>query len=147
MFADIMVAVHELSPEADIQYYANLSDLGLSKVRRDAENIRNGLKAHDIEPVLTGALDEYGVLGDALGEIIQQTKPDFAVVAGVPHAIPPEYTEGVEMFSVTNGPRQVEPLRDIGHQHVVVEIDLHPKTLGVKEIVASEFGDTIRSLL
>lgn len=146
MFADILVAVHDASPDADIHYYANLSDLGLAKVRRDAANIRNGLKAHSIEPVITGALDEYGVLGDILGEIIQEAKPDFAVVVGVPHAIPPQYTENVEMFSVTNGPRQVAPLRDIGHQHVVVEVDLHPKTLGVHEIVASEFGDTIRSL-
>jgi hypothetical protein len=29
---------------------------------------------------------------------------------------------------------------------VIVEIDLHPKTLGVREIVESEFGAVIRSL-
>ena len=146
MFADILVAIHESSPDADIHYYANLSNEGLAKVRRDAAHIRDSLKAHGIEPVMTGALDEYGVLGDTLGEIIQDMKPDFAVLVGVPHAIPPDYTEDVEVFSVTNGPRQVEPLRDIGHQHVVVEIDLHPKTLGVQDIVESEFGETIRSL-
>ena len=146
MFADILVAIHESSPDADIHYYANLSNEGLAKVRRDAAHIRDSLKAHGIEPVMTGALDEYGVLGDRLGEIIQDMKPDFAVLVGVPHAIPPDYTEDVEVFSVTNGPRQVEPLRDIGHQHVVVEIDLHPKTLGVQDIVESEFGETIRSL-
>ncbi|GAB7015808.1 Ni-sirohydrochlorin a,c-diamide reductive cyclase catalytic subunit [Methanogenium cariaci] len=146
MFADVLVAVHASSPDADMQYYANLSDLGLAKVRRDAKNIRDGLKAQGIDPVMTGALDEYGVLGDSVGEIIQDVQPDFAVIVGVPHAIPPQYTEGVEVFSVTNGPRQVEPLHDIGHQHVVVEIDLHPKTLGVQEIVASEFGDIVRSL-
>ena len=147
MFADILVAVHEAAPDADIGYYANLSDLGLAKVRRDAANILDGLKTQGIKPVIVGALDEYGVLGDVFGEIIQKEKPDFAVIVGVPHAIPPEYTAGVEVFSVTNGPRQVEPLRELGHQHVVVEVDLHPKTLGVQKIVASEFGETIRSLV
>ncbi len=147
MFADVLVAVHEAAPTADLHYYANLSNLGLAKVRRDAANIRDGLKAQGIEPVMTGALDEYGVLGDSVGEIIQEMKPDFAVIVGVPHAIPPNYTENIEIFSVTNGPRQVEPLHEIGHQHVVVEIDLHPKTLGVHEIIASEFGETIRSLI
>jgi hypothetical protein len=28
----------------------------------------------------------------------------------------------------------------------VVEVDLHPKTLGVKEIVESEFGAILRSM-
>ena len=73
--------------------------------------------------------------------------PAFALIAGVPHAIPPEYTDGIECFSVTNGPRQVEPLRAIGHRHVMVEVDLHPKTLGVTKIVESEFGAVLRSLV
>jgi len=30
---------------------------------------------------------------------------------------------------------------------VLVEIDLHPKTLGVREIVESEFGAVLRSLV
>ena len=59
----------------------------------------------------------------------------------------PEYTDGIECFSVTNGPRQVEPLRAIGHRHVMVEVDLHPKTLGVTKIVESEFGAVLRSLV
>ena len=70
----------------------------------------------------------------------------FALITGVPHAIPPEYTEGIECFSVTDGPRQVAPLHAIGHKHVIVEIDLHPKTLGVSTIVESEFGAILRSL-
>ena len=64
----------------------------------------------------------------------------------MPHAVPPEYTEGIEVFSITNGPRQVAPLREMGHRHVMVEIDLHPKTLGVRDIVASEFGAVLRSM-
>jgi hypothetical protein len=54
--------------------------------------------------------------------------------------------EGMEIFSVTNGPRQVKPLRDMGHDHVIVELDLHPKTMGVTSIVESEFGATLRAL-
>ena len=32
------------------------------------------------------------------------------------------------------------------HEYVLVEIDLHPKTLGVSEIVESEFGATLREV-
>ena len=53
---------------------------------------------------------------------------------------------GLEIFSITNGPRQVKPLRDMGHQHVTVELDLHPKTMGVTSLVESEFGATLRAL-
>ena len=101
-----------------------------------------GLSAEEAER----RLDEYGANGDALGKRIQEIGPAFALISGVPHAIPPEYTQGVECFSITNGPRQVAPLRTIGHRHVIVEIDLHPKTLGVREIVESEFGAVLRSL-
>jgi hypothetical protein len=95
---------------------------------------------------LCGALDEYGALGDELGRQLQACAPVFALLAGVPHAIPRKYTDGIECFSVTNGPRQVEPLRDLGHRHVLVEVDLHPKTLGVRSIQESEFGAVLRTL-
>ncbi len=146
MFADVLLALHETWPDADITYYANLEDAGLDKVRRDAARVLQGLNNGGVDPELHGALDEYGATGDIFGTILREQSPDFAVIAGVPHAIPAEYTEGIEVFSVTNGPRQVEPLKDLGHEHVVVEIDLHPKTLGVHEIVESEFGAVIRSL-
>ena len=103
--------------------------------------IQCGLKIEII-----GALDEYGANGDLLGRKLREIAPAFALITGVPHAIPPEYTQGIECFSVTNGPRQVCPLHAIGHQHVIVEIDLHPKTLGVSTIVESEFGAILRSL-
>ena len=34
----------------------------------------------------------------------------------------------------------------MGHDHVIVELDLHPKTMGVTSIVESEFGATLRAL-
>ncbi|WOF16306.1 Ni-sirohydrochlorin a,c-diamide reductive cyclase catalytic subunit [Methanoplanus sp. FWC-SCC4] len=146
MFADALIALREVCPECDIRYVANLEDRGLPKVRKDAENIREGLLESGVEVEYAGSLDEYGANGERLGEIIKATKPDFALISGVPHAIPPEYLEGIEVFSITNGPRQVEPLKEFGHDHVVVEVDLHPKTLGVKEIVRSESGDVMRSM-
>ena len=104
------------------------------------------MKERGLDPELLGALDEYGANGDALGKRIAEISPDFALIAGVPHAIPPEFTNGIECFSITNGPRQVAPLKAIGHRHGMVEIDLHPKTLGVRDIVESEFGAVLRSL-
>jgi Ni-sirohydrochlorin a,c-diamide reductive cyclase subunit CfbD len=147
MFADELVALHDACPDCDITYIANLDNRGLPKVRADAQRILCEMEERGVKPELLGALDEYGANGDALGKRIQAIAPSFALIAGVPHAIPPEYTNGIECFSVTNGPRQVEPLRTIGHRHVMVEVDLHPKTLGVKNIVESEFGAVLRSLV
>ncbi|WAC06054.1 MAG: Ni-sirohydrochlorin a,c-diamide reductive cyclase catalytic subunit [Methanoregula sp.] len=146
MFADELIALHDACPDADITYIANLADRGLPKVRADAKKIRDGLAARNVDCEIIGALDEYGANGELLGKRIRELTPAFALLCGVPHAIAPEYTEGIECFSITNGPRQVEPLRAIGHSHVIVEIDLHPKTLGVREIVQSEFGAVLRSL-
>ncbi|MHC1626895.1 MAG: Ni-sirohydrochlorin a,c-diamide reductive cyclase catalytic subunit [Methanoculleaceae archaeon] len=146
MFGDELVALHQAAPDADITYIANLEDRGLPKVRADAARILACMREKGLDPELLGALDEYGANGQALGRRLREIEPDFALIAGVPHAITPEYTEGIEIFSITNGPRQVEPLRWLGHQHVVVEIDLHPKTLGVRRLVAAEFGDVLRSL-
>ena len=39
MFADELIALHEVCPDADITYIANLEERGLPKVRRDAERI------------------------------------------------------------------------------------------------------------
>jgi putative methanogenesis marker 13 metalloprotein len=147
MFADELLALHDVCPGADVTYIANLDERGLPKVRRDAMRIFTGMAERGVKPELVGALDEYGANGDALGRRIREIAPVFALLAGVPHAIPPEYTDGIECFSVTNGPRQVSPLHAIGHRHVMVEVDLHPKTLGVTKIVESEFGAVLRSLV
>ena len=145
MFSDGLIALHDIAPDASIQYSANLEMRGLQKVRRDAGRIIAGLDASGLNYKKQGALDEYGATGDMLGQWMQEQNPDFALITGVPHAIPREYTDGIECFSVTNGPRQVAPLKDLGHEHVVVEIDLHPRTLGVRSIIESEFGAVIRS--
>jgi putative methanogenesis marker 13 metalloprotein len=147
MFADELVALHDACPDADITYLANLDQRGLPKTRLDARRILDEMTSRGMKIQSIGALDEYGANGDLLGRKLDEIAPEFALICGVPHAIPPEYTQNIECFSVTNGPRQVGPLRAIGHQHVIVEIDLHPKTLGVSSIVESEFGAIIRSMV
>jgi Ni-sirohydrochlorin a,c-diamide reductive cyclase subunit CfbD len=146
MFADELLALHEVCPDADITYIANLEHRGLPKTRADALQIYDELAKRGLEPKFIGALDEYGANGDVLGKRLRQLAPSFALIASVPYAIPPEYTDEIECFSITNGPRQVASLREIGHTHVIVEIDLHLKTLGVCEIVESELEAVLRSL-
>ena len=146
MFADELLALHDTVPDADITYVANLEGRGLPKVRGDAAAILAEMRERGVDPVLCGALDEYGENGSAIAEIIAEAHPDFVLLVGVPHAVIPEALQGITVFSVTNGPRQVSPLKEQGHAYVMVEIDLHPKTLGVHEIVESEFGAVLRSV-
>jgi putative methanogenesis marker 13 metalloprotein len=146
MFADITAAVAEVAGD-QVDTLANLDDqVGLPKVRRDAANIARDLMERKVEFKLIGGLDEYPVTGDAVKKLAAEKHYDFAVISGVPHALPISALEGMEIFSITNGPRQVKPLRDLGHQHVTVELDLHPKTMGVTSLVESEFGATLRAL-
>ena len=151
IFADINAAVAEVAKArgAVVSTLANLdAKKGLPKVRRDAENILSGLEEKGVLiDRIIGGLDEYPIAGARVAEYIAEEGGfDYAVISGVPHAVPIESLAGMEIFSITNGPRQVRPLRELGHQHVVVEIDLHPKTMGVKSIVESEFGATLREL-
>jgi len=146
MFADITSAVAEVGGE-QVDTLANLDDrLGLPKVRRDAENVARDLRNRGVQFSLIGGLDEYPVTGDVIAQRAREGGYDFVVVSGVPHALTASALQGLEVFSITNGPRQVKPLRDLGHQHVLVEIDLHPKTMGVSSIVESEFGATLRAM-
>lgn len=154
MFADINVAVHEvasrLGVSANVVNMANLDEsLGLPRVRGHARNIMNDLKEKGVQiHEITGGLDEYPIAGNVVDDLIAKKYADydFAVITGVPHAIPMDHISNMEIISVTNGPRQVLPLKEMGHKHVVVEIDLHPKTLGVNHIVESELGATLREM-
>ncbi|MDD1741911.1 MAG: Ni-sirohydrochlorin a,c-diamide reductive cyclase catalytic subunit [Methanotrichaceae archaeon] len=147
MFADVTAAVSEVAG-FQVDTLANLDDnVGLPKVRRDAKNISNELKSRNVSFNLIGGLDEYAVTGESAAKFIGEHKDyDFAVISGVPHALPISSLMDIEIFSITNGPRQVKPLREAGHNHVVVELDLHPKTMGVNRIVESEFGATLRAI-
>jgi len=154
MFADELIALYETAKrfgkEENIIIFMNTDTaLGLPRVREHAKNVmrafeEKGIPVHEI----IGGLDEYAITGDKVRDLISNSYPGFkaALIAGVPHALPMDAFAGMELFSITNGPRQVLPLKEMGHEHVMVEIDLHPQTLGVSEIVAAEFGDTLRTL-
>jgi putative methanogenesis marker 13 metalloprotein len=154
MFADITVAVTEiarqLGVEQNVVNMANLDEtLGLPRVRHHAECIMKDFRERGIEiHEIIGGMDEYPVAGNVASKLIGEkfSDYDFAVITGVPHALPMDNISGMELISVTNGPRQVLPLKEMGHEHVIVEIDLHPKTLGVNHIVESEFGATLREV-
>jgi len=154
MFADELIALYEtadaLGMAENIAILSNTNtDVGLPRVKEHAKNItkafhERGIPIHEI----IGGLDEYAVTGDQVKELLTKkyTNYDAAVIAGVPHALYMEAFSQMELFSITNGPRQVIPLKEMGHHHVMVEIDLHPQTLGVSHIVPSEFGETLRSV-
>ncbi len=154
MFADVILAVNEIAEEmkvrSNIVNMANIDQtLGLPRVRTHARNIMSDFKEFGIEiHEIIGGMDEYAIAGEYVRKAIQEkySDYDFAIIAGVPHAIPADVISGMEIISVTNGPRQVLPLKEMGHEHVVVEIDLHPRTLGVSSIVESEFGATLREI-
>ncbi|RZN42477.1 MAG: Ni-sirohydrochlorin a,c-diamide reductive cyclase catalytic subunit [Methanosarcinales archaeon] len=154
MFADIPLAVCEVAEQigsdSRIINIANLStDIGLPRVRGYAEDILRDLSSAGVEiHEVIGGLDEYPIAGERAGKIITEKYPgfDFVIISGVPHAVPMDALSGMEVISVTNGPRQVLPLKEMGHDAVMVEIDLHPKTLGVNHIVESEFGATLREM-
>ena len=155
MFADINVAVNqaawELGSTSEIINMANLDEnMGLDRVRDHARNINRDLEVMGVEVnEIIGGLDEYPITGETVNRLLAEKYPDFdfAVITGVPHAISMDNMQGMEVISVTNGPRQVLPLKEMGHEFVVVEIDLHPKTLGVSNIIESEFGATLRQLV
>ncbi|MFP4654792.1 MAG: Ni-sirohydrochlorin a,c-diamide reductive cyclase catalytic subunit [Methanohalobium sp.] len=155
MFADITLAVNQaaskLGKESNIINMANIDDsVGLPRVRQHARNIMNDFGENSVEiHELVGGMDEYPITGDKINRLVEEkySNYDFAVISGVPHAIPMANLSDMEIISVTNGPRQVIPLKEMGHNRVIVEVDLHPKTLGVDYIVESEFGATLREII
>lgn len=154
MFADINLAVSQAARAEGAPApvtIANLApDVGLPRIRRYATTITAQMAEAGVHvDHITGGLDEYPVSGEKAARIITEkySNYDYVVLSGVPHAVPYEAVRGMEIFSITNGPRQVEPLREAGHGHVMVEVDLHPKTLGAHGMVESEFGETLRSMI
>ena len=71
MFADELIALHDVCPDADITYIANLEQRGLPKIRADAQRISEDWRNAGVKPELIGALDEYGANGDMLGDRLQ----------------------------------------------------------------------------
>ncbi|RZN42873.1 MAG: Ni-sirohydrochlorin a,c-diamide reductive cyclase catalytic subunit [Methanophagales archaeon ANME-1-THS] len=151
MFTDILRAVNKVAKPLQIINLANLDPtVGLEKIKGYSKKILEELAADGITiDHLIGGLDEYPIAGERAAALIRASysSSDFAVLLGIPHAVPlKQYELPLEIFSVTNGPRTIEPLKWLGHEHAVLEIDLHPKTMGATGIIPSEFGDTLVKL-
>ncbi|MGZ7094857.1 MAG: Ni-sirohydrochlorin a,c-diamide reductive cyclase catalytic subunit [Methanobacterium sp.] len=146
LFSDILILpFKEINPKNMPFIIANLDEnVGLPRIRQHAVNIKEELKNKDIEvDIITGGLDEYPITGKEALNALNEIDADFVIVAGVPHAFSVEKVEN-ETLAITDGPRLVEPLKELGYTYVVTELDAHAKTLGVDRIVASDFGETIR---
>ena len=146
LFADIInFDYKKINPENRPVIVANLNEnIGLERIRNHATNIKKELGI-DID-FISGGLDEYPITASKAAEYLSDKDLDLIVVFGVPHAFPIEEFD-VESVAVTDGPRLVEPLKNLGFSHVVAELDAHSKTLGTDKIVFSDFGGMIRSAI
>ncbi|EKQ53897.1 MAG: putative methanogenesis marker 13 metalloprotein [Methanobacterium sp. Maddingley MBC34] len=147
LFADILkIPFRELYPENKLLVIANLDlDTGLPRIRQHAQNIQEELNETQLEvDIITGGLDEYPITGEKAVEYLEKENFDLIVVAGVPHALPIEKLD-IQTVAITDGPRLVEPLKNLGYTWVVTELDAHAKTLGTDKIVESDFGTVLRA--
>jgi len=149
LFSDLLkIPFEKFYPKNKVTLIANLDDsIGLPRIRQHAINIKNELFDNCITvDKITGGLDEYPITGELAANALIEGKFNLVVVAGVPHALPIEKIDAVTI-AVTDGPRLVEPLKNLGYNHVVTELDAHSKTLGTDRIVPSDFGDALRGLM
>ncbi len=149
LFSDLLkIPFDKYYPNNNLTLIGNLDDnVGLPRIKQHAVNIKKELSDNGITVKrVTGGLDEYPITGKKAAEILMEEKFDLIVVAGVPHALPIEKIETTSI-AVTDGPRLVEPLKKLGYNYVVTELDAHSKTLGTDKIVPSDFGDTLRGLM
>lgn len=127
---------------------ANLDEnIGLPRIKNHAKNIKENLRSKNIAiDYITGGLDEYPITAKKAEKFLKNKNIDLVIVAGVPHAFKIENLD-IESIAVTDGPRLVEPLRNLGYDHVVAELDAHSKTLGTNEIVDSDFSIMLRTAI
>ncbi|WP_321423082.1 Ni-sirohydrochlorin a,c-diamide reductive cyclase catalytic subunit [uncultured Methanobacterium sp.] len=147
LFADLLkIPFQEIYPENKPLIIANLDlETGLPRIRQHAQNIQEELNENRLEiDFITGGLDEYPITGDNAVEYLEKEDYDLVVVAGVPHALPIEKLN-IQSIAITDGPRLVEPLKKLGYNWVVTELDAHAKTLGTDKIVESDFGTVLRA--
>lgn len=151
LFADVInVNFDEINKNNKPAIIANFDEnIGLPRIRNHAKNIKEDLAKNGIAiQYITGGLDEYPITPRRAEEILKENEFDLVIVAGVPHALKvEELSENTETIAVTDGPRLVEPLRQLGYDHVVAELDAHSKTLGTEHIVDSDFGMMIKTVV
>ncbi len=146
LFADIMtINWSKYYPDNMPIFIGNTDEsIGLPYIRNHAKVVNENInKKMDY---ITGGLDEYPATGIQAEEILSKLGSDLTIVLGVPHAVDISDVPG-KTIAVTDGPRLVKPLREMGFDMVVTELDAHSKTLGAKSIVESEFASIIREVL
>ncbi|MDR3063630.1 MAG: Ni-sirohydrochlorin a,c-diamide reductive cyclase catalytic subunit [Methanobrevibacter sp.] len=149
LFADILNFDFKLiNPKNKPLIIANLDEnIGFSRIKQHAINIKKELENNGVNiDYITGGLDEYPITPLKAEKYLKNNPVDLIVVFGVPHAFHIENFDG-KSIAVTDGPRLVEPLKNLGYDYVVAELDAHSKTLGVNKIVFSDFGSMIRSVI
>jgi len=145
LFADILIPFQEFYPENPPKIICNLDEgIGLPRIRQHAQNIKMEMDVN--VDLITGGLDEYPITGKKAVEFLEKDNFDIVVVAGVPHALPIEKLK-TKTIAITDGPRLVEPLKNLSYNWVVTELDAHAKTLGTDKIVPSDFGTVLRKKL
>lgn len=145
-FADINLAIEEASRTlgGDVRHVMNVDPSGgLPRIRRYAEDILSRISSEGLEPIMTGALDEYAVTGDKLEDILNERHSDLRIFTGIPHAYMGLRSDDLV---VTDQPRILAGLLDRGFQ-AVGEIASHSMVMGARDIIPSETGDTIRELI
>ncbi|MFX0132548.1 MAG: Ni-sirohydrochlorin a,c-diamide reductive cyclase catalytic subunit [Candidatus Hodarchaeota archaeon] len=149
LFADILLAINEINQNynCSILNIANLNpEIGLPRIRKDASNILKDLKNNGVKiNHITGGLDEYPICGEKAAKIIEENNNfDLKILLGLPHAIPLKNRKNC--IAITNGPREVEPLREMGYKNVGVELTSHSDVMGTNKIVTSELGAELRKI-
>lgn len=145
LFGDIMTINWDEYNLPTPTYIANTDEeVGLEYIKEHAQIVNNTItKKPDY---ITGGLDEYPITGLKAEDKLKELNSDLTIVLGVPHAVNPKEIPGVTI-AVTDGPRLVKPLKEMGYDYVVTELDAHSKTLGVHEIVDSEFAQTLKAII
>ncbi len=147
IFADILFEIAGLLEINGIEFeiYANLDERkGLKKIRKDAERIKKCFRKRNLNFEVVGGLDEYAMVGDMLKDKIRAHMGPVVVI-GFPQGIIPEKNRF--FLGVTNGPREVIPLKKLGYGNVLVEIEAHPKVIGTNKLVESQIGKHIREYI
>jgi len=151
LFADVVnIDFDKINKDNKPLIIANLDEnIGLPRIRQHAKNIKEDLAKNNIAiDYITGGLDEYPITAKKAEEILKEREFDLVIVAGVPHALKIEnLNKPAKTIAVTDGPRLVEPLRQLGYDYIVAELDAHSKTLGTTHIVDSDFGMMIRTVV
>ncbi|RLF21693.1 MAG: Ni-sirohydrochlorin a,c-diamide reductive cyclase catalytic subunit [Thermoprotei archaeon] len=150
LYSDVILALKQvkegLSLSGELIVLANLRfDVGLPKVRADAQRILSELRANGVEvDYLTGGLDEYALSREKVSEALKSIGGfDLSIALGIPQALPVELLG--RSIGVSSGNRTMSRLRALGYFKVVNEEDAHISVLGRRRIVESRLGKALRA--